>query len=224
MKFPLLAGHSYTLQFDTNGDKPHRFCGSHELEGGICPNCQTPLLRFMELDLSDPLLSDLQHLTASKLSLVFCWKCNVAQETFYYRQTADTSLELLEYGREGVESDFPYEDYPLFFPEKRFALLPLPTETLKKIHSLNTGRLGRFTDDYIQYQEPIHQIGGQPILVQRNSSYRLSCCQCGKQMTFFCCIGDACGDPRGFVGNPYVQVLYHQCAACRIIGCFQQTD
>lgn len=223
MKFDLISG-GYRLDFRTDDSGRHRFCGSHDLTGGECPNCRLPLLLFLELNLSDPLLFPLQNWAADRLPLLFCWRCNLAQEPLFYKQMPDFSIQLLPHGAGGMEADFPYDDYPLFFPARTFELLSLPASTLSKIKRYNLGILSQITDSFLQYDAPIHQVGAEPLLVQRNPHYHLPCCQCEREMLFLGCIADHCFDPRGFTGNPYVQVLYHCCLPCAVVGCFQQTD
>lgn len=197
----------------------HRFCGSNTIEGADCPNCSLPLLLFLDLDVSD------QRLKAhgdESIPLLFCWRCNVSQEPFLYRYSRPVSL--LSYGRGGVETDFPYPEYPVSFPEGVATLESISDVDQRTIRGINTESIDAW--DALQLHPSLarvrHQIGGEPYLVQRDRSPRMKCRTCRQWMPFLASIADDCLDPRGFTGNDTVQVLYHLCKACRVVGALQE--
>lgn len=226
----------------------HAFCGEHQIPGAYCPNCRKPLLRFLTLDLSDPLLKT--ELPNGTLSLLYCWTCQIAQKPFYYRCMRDGDVLLISYGLGGCTSDFPYDGYPSHFPAKFARLISIDANTQRSIMHQNAGSV---SSSYIESDEvaifpegeeipeaiedhpegvprearkladaPEHQVGGQPLLL--DTYWRMRCPVCGDRMPFIASIGDASGAEKGFTDNPYVQVLYHLCLHCRAIGAYQRTD
>lgn len=202
----------YKQSPNTSETFSHQFCGPYDVEGASCPNCRKPLLRFFGLDTWDSRLS-LQDNPASTLSLLFCWTCNVAQETFFYRVFCN-AVEILQYGQGGVQVDFPYEDYPPFFPSAPIVLSAITTDEQAILNRLNR----RF-----ETSEPIsqilgqrrdlwcvrHQIGGAPFLTQE--LLLLECPLCNVEMPFLASVANDCLDARGLAGDDGVQVLYHYC-------------
>src|SRR5262249_28751907 len=139
---------------------------------------------------------------------------------FYYQILADDRIGLLQYGVDGVMNDFPYEEYPRFFPEASSRLVEIPDEAQNILKLLNTGEEDweRIPIVYHNLNIPRHQVGGEPYLVQQDTNYRMRCPLCGEIMPFPASVGDYCLDPRGFTGNQYVQVLFHYCKACHVVG------
>lgn len=203
----------------------HRFCGPHDVGGAWCPNCKKPLLRFFALDTRDNRIN-VQETRVPTLSLFFCWTCNVAQETFFYRDLGD-AIEIIQCGQGGVEAGFPYEDYPTFFPGSAAVLEMITAEEQAVVSRLNS----RF-----ETNEPAskilgqrhhlwnvrHQVGGEPFLTQGLAV--LVCPDCGTDMPFLASVANDCLDPRGLVGDDTVQVLYYFCRKCRVVGVYQMAD
>jgi hypothetical protein len=54
----------------------HHFCGPNTTPGAWCPNCDKPLLKFMDLDASDPRL-EIACDPSFRLPLLYCWTCNL---------------------------------------------------------------------------------------------------------------------------------------------------
>ena len=50
------------------------------------------------------------------LSLFFCWRCPGAQEMLFYRILESGDVVLLQCSRGTPEKDWPYENYPDYFP------------------------------------------------------------------------------------------------------------
>lgn len=202
----------------------HYFCGPHDVGGAWCPNCQRPLLRFLALDRRDNRLN-LQDNPSPTLSLLFCWTCNIAQEPFFYRALGN-GIELLQYGQGGVVTDFPYDNYPLFFTGARAALQAISVEEQVFLKRLNN----RFEEEartglYGQHRElwgVRHQVGGEPFLTQGLTM--LECADCGAEMPFLASVANDCLDIRGLAGNDGVQVLYHLCRQCCVVGVYQMID
>ncbi len=215
----------YARQAAHGSEYRHYFCGPHEVSGAWCPNCAKPLLRFLALDTSDPRLN-LKQPSFPVLSLLFCWTCNIAQEPLYYQFREDGSVVLLEWGHGGAQTDFPYENYPVHFPGAPALLVPIPDVVQTILMLLNVGEINAYAihKRHPDLARPRHQFGGEPLLVQHNPDYEMTCSLCGRRMPFLASVGDDCLDPRGFTGNEWVQVIYHYCEHCRVIGVFQQCD
>jgi hypothetical protein len=98
-------------------------------------------------------------------------------------------------------------------------LLPLEQHTLEL---LNRGIDPPRNLTYLE--EPSHQVGGEPYLIQQNLETRIECVDCGGTMPFFACIGDDAFGKGKFTGNPYVQVVFHFCPRCEVICAYQQCD
>lgn len=201
----------------------HVFCGSHDVAGACCPNCDRPLLRFLALDTADPRLN-LGEGQPPLLSLFYCWRCPVSAGLFYYEFTGENEIDLLRCGIGKPEKNFPHKDYPVSFPRAPAALVQITDEAQAAIRQINQGKRpgSALLRSHPELREPRHQIGGEPILVQQDTEYEIECFICERAMPFLASIGDDCLDPTGFAGNEYVQVLYHYCRDCHVIGAFNQ--
>ena len=216
---------------ETSTQFGHYFCGAHAIAGADCPNCQKPLLRFLTLETSDKRVG-LSHLGERQIHCLFCWTCNIAHESFYYKHNSDASVSLLEYGEGGVETDFPYDDYPIAFPGASVNLIEISEDAQKAMKSVNVGRLkiSSWRDKHPDLFGCRHQVGGQPFLIQRNPDYEIGrdirCPECKNRMPFLAAIANDCLDERGFAGEEGagVQVLFNLCRACLTLHAFQQCD
>jgi hypothetical protein len=195
------------------------FCGQHSINGGICPNCNKPLLRLLSLNVSTILPS----CPMDVLHFLFCWTCEIAQGVFSYKFTTN-AIEVLEYKVGQIVLDFPYDNYPIFFPEKRVQLIKIPRQFQKIICDVNSSTLDFWlASKYVpQLVEPCHQFGGEPYLV--NIPMSLICPICGIDMPFILSISDNSGTREGFTGNEYVQMIFHICVNCCIISVYQICD
>ena len=201
----------------------HEFCGPNDLQGASCPNCNKPLLRFLSLDVADPIL-ELEDSPFEALPLLFCWTCNVAQDEFIYKIHADGAIELLHYGKGGIQTNFPYGDYPVFFPGMSVTLEEIPDEDQRIIMALNRDEIDEweYRQEHSELCVPRHQIGGEPLVVQPLT--RTICPLCGKVMPLLAVIGDDSGDGRNFTQNEYVQVIYKYCRNCYTVTAHQKCD
>jgi hypothetical protein len=196
------------------------------------------MLRFLLLDTADPRLE--LPAAGPPLPLLYCWTCGVAQSDLWYRVEDDGGVEFLQYGQGGQETDFPYSDYPVYFPQRYVRLRAIPGAIQGAILVKNSGKIsttysepgaipeyeptGERPESEIDLtgQEPWHQIGGQPLFL--DTYWRMKCPLCDGRMPFLAAIGDESGAEKGFTENPYVQVLYHVCPECWCVGAYHQTD
>jgi hypothetical protein len=157
---------------------------------------------------------------------LYCWTCNIAGEGFFYQLIAD-GVKLLKYGRGGLDNFFNKDNFPRHFPGAPARLIPLTTEEQRAICSLNADEI-----DYPERDElaqalavPMHQVGGEPYLVQHDwECTSLTCPVCHREMSFLASIGDDAVLPRGFVENDFVQVLYSYCSLCHVVGAIHTCD
>lgn len=199
----------------------HAFCGATRARGAECPNCERPLLRYAELESSDPRLG-LPDL--GRVPLLFCWRCELSQEPLHYRLLSAEAIELRRWGRGGVQEDFPYSGYPDELPESELSLEALSREDERVLRSIRNGEL-HVTDLWHTHPhlvEPQHHLSTSPLYLV--DPPQLRCTSCAGPMRFLAAFGDACLDPRGFVGEPGVQVLFFLCGDCREVGACQVCD
>jgi hypothetical protein len=202
----------------------HTVCGQHEIPGAWCPNCEKPLLRFFSFDPSDARIPRIGG--GVPIDLVYCWTCNISQRPFLYQLLPGGGVKLLRYGEGGVEHDFPYEDYPPYFPESLVNLLELTPDEQALIRQINADVLDIPLDAKRRLTDPQHQLGGEPYLIQSNWEDWMvtECPLCQGPMVFLASVGDTTVDGRGFTHNIGVQVLFSCCEACAVIGASQQCD
>jgi hypothetical protein len=86
----------YRLNFSpAKDDSIHQFCGPNEIPGGVCPNCEKPLLRLLSLDAKDGRLEfDAAHLPF--VHLLYCWACSIPYGNFSYKITENGGVTLLQ--------------------------------------------------------------------------------------------------------------------------------
>jgi hypothetical protein len=144
---------------------------------------------------------------------------------FYYRVNEDNSVTLLQYIKGPVVPDWPYPDYPDAFPEAPATLLRLTAEVQDAVRASNLGEDAKYLDegawpDFEDFLDETnwHQIGGEPWLP--SGWYTMPCPRCSQPMPFLAHIQDPCADPRGFVGGKDVDVHFHACVHCCIIGAY----
>src|SRR5439155_1420402 len=123
-------------------------------------------------------------------------------------------------------TDFPYEDYPDFFPGARAVLTAITREGQKMLCRINRGEVNESklfrTSPHLL--SPRHQIGGEPMLLQEDAMDSVICIHCSEPMSFLACIADKCLDPRGLIGYDGAQVLYHLCRSCNIVAALNRAD
>jgi len=230
MIFPTLVQQGYFLKPIAGGSAAshHRFCGAHDLRGAQCPNCKKPLLRFLSLDLSQTPFT--VETTQTHLHLLYCWRCKVSQRHFSYRILSADEIHILKYQPGESYDDFPYEDYPDYFPAGTIEFEAVREDEQLILEKINNDDINiyHYEDGRYKYlNKPHHQIGGMPKLMQvdywQNWITTLCPC-CGGTMPFFAAIADNCLDSRGFTDNAFVEVLYMFCPTCAVFTAFNICD
>ena len=217
-------GFFINLNESSSSDINNYFCGRHAIEGAICPNCGKPLLRFFTFSKQD-IPTDIGAYPYQNIHFLFCWKCNISQDYFFYKVLGDNEISIIKYKKGGVQKDFPYFDYPDYFPLGEVQFEKIADRDQKIISNVNSKIVNKYDlpEEDFHLCCPRHQIGGEPYLVQEEYE-KIYCPICKKAMLFTISVSDNCLDQRGFVGNPFVQILYYFCGDCLIICAIQRCD
>jgi hypothetical protein len=222
-----------TLYADAEGDLAasekfnHVFCGENTTAGAQCPNCALPLLQILKLDMSDPRLAEVATPSGS-FPFLYCWRCDIVVDTLYYKLNGDGSVTVVEYAKGSDEG--LGDDYPESFPAARATLLEMSGEASAYIKKLNEDEAfddSDYDDDVAALDRCVHQIGGEPYLVNGDTYGPVICPSCGGAMPLLASLGTKCTDPRGMLIteiNNYVQVIYHYCAPCSMVAALNEED
>jgi hypothetical protein len=156
--------------------------------------------------------------------LFFAWTCEISRDVFTYRIQSEDRIEILHYRQGPAYADFPYANYPAYFPARLFELRKITSEEQKTIAAVNRRRLKRSTihDDRPDLVRPLHQFCGEPYLV--NSPREVTCPVCHGEMPVYASASDETMSERGFVHSNFVQVLFHLCAPCAVVTAYQLAD
>ena len=205
------------------GGFAHSLCGAQQIVGAISPNSGLPLLLVASLDAADPRLG-ISSSKAKTLHLLYSWTCGISDGDFTYRQTNE-GVEILAYSRGPAHSDFPYENYPKFFPQITVELEALTAEEQAIIKQMNRGidgerRLSRVAPQLVA---PRSQVGGEPRLLQWPLP-PYTCPACGGPMPLLASIGNENGSAIGFTDNEFVQTLFFLCNACTVFTAYNMCD
>lgn len=213
--------HGYLLNFSPEPNNVlHEFCGTHEIRGAVCPNCNKPLLRILSLNAKDRVLN-LNEAKTPSVHLLYCWTCSVPFGVFSYRVNSDESIEILHIPERQPESEFgmegPYDGYTGKYPTRKVSL-----EAINEASDANWAAARKES-------EPRHQIGGSPFIENPQTP---ACPICSDEMPLLATIcDDAAGnDPWNrqesstFVGNGGVQMLFHFCRECSVVTAYHCVD
>lgn len=215
----------YSSSFDGNEkESVGQFCGKNQLTGGMCGNCRKPFLVFAKFD-SARLTSCFSVGTLPEMVLVYCWTCSISEGLFFYEVGNQNSINVIQFIKGKPVEDFPYGNYPEFFPEGRIRLRKIPKDIQSLIENINSKKIDEFDVEKKneKYIKPAHQFGGEPYLIDGKLEI-VFCPKCSLQMPFLASIADDCIDSRGFTGNSYVQIVYLICISCWVVGAYQRCD
>lgn len=229
-RFPCVPAKGYYVDYgtpDEHGFK-HTFCGPNDTPGADCPNCKKPLYRMYHLDTADPRL-EIGDAPFPFLPLLTCWRCNVAQENFFYAINDAGRVQILECGKGFQCDDFPYDSYPDFFPQAPLRLkdeVPLDRQTALAWTHLDApaGELDWYGPliDHACDEWGRHQVGGVPFICQFDA-FR-ECPRCRERMELIATVADDNTDERGFTDNRGVQMIFHYCRICFIVCGYHLCD
>jgi len=227
--------HGYYVEYSgelDHGPYKHFFCGEHNIPGATCPNCEKPLLRTLNLGTSDPRL-EITDSPFPMLPLLFCWVCAIQSDPpFLYRIEDDGGVMLLRHGTGfefEKEDQFPYPDYPTFFPGRPALLNRVPAE---EEEAMRWNEDAEHDESLEEKYEPIvdgifdrwavHQVGGVPMLVQFAPNY--DCPTCKERMPLLSTIADDNTSERGFTDNSGIQMLFSYCRKCHVVAACCDSD
>jgi hypothetical protein len=225
MERPEAISHSSAGYFlaPTKNSSPHALCGSQEIDGAVSPNSGLPLLLVASLDPADPRLG----ISCSKvdtLHLFYSWTCGISDGDFTYRESNE-GVEILSYAKGPTHSDFPYANYPAFFPRVEVELEALTPEEQTAIRQMNRREYDSLslTHQLPRLAVPRAQIGGEPRLMQWPLGECL-CPVCGCHMPLLTSIGNEHGCAPGFTDNDFVQTLFFLCDGCTVVTAYNLCD
>jgi hypothetical protein len=203
----------------------HFFCGQPECKNAISPITRKPLLRFLSLDTADPRL-ELRTPLIPRIELLYSLTCKISYVDFFYKIIGNR-IEILNLNFSPEDSkeiftDVPYQEYPDFFPRSQVDLIAVDENERSIVKLINETDDFELELEYPEFNEPYHQIGGEPYFVQKPDV--LSCPECGKDMSFFASIGNYNAQEKGFFDNDYMQVIYQICKDCYVIGAYNRCD
>jgi hypothetical protein len=208
----------------------HEFCGTHEIRGASCPNCNKPLLRILSLSAKDHVLA-LDEAKTPVVHLLYCWTCSIPYGEFSYKINRDGSVDMLQIPKPqpydfGI--DGPYDGYTGVYPLQKVILEPIGYVDDAKLAEAQKGGQYDSADDLFS---PRHQVGGSPFIYNPQTR---TCLNCSSEMPVLAAIcNDATGnDPwknkeeesSTFTGNGGVQMVFHFCRDCAIVAAYHSCD
>jgi hypothetical protein len=218
----------YKLNFSPSlSDVLHDFCGQHNIDGAICPNCKKPLLRLLSLHARDRALN-LDETRYPTIHLLYCWTCSIPYGEFSYQINRDGSVQLLRLPPRRPESEFgpqgPYEGFTGSFPARQVALQPLSDTEQQELEARQAAQADHNPDAYFG-----HQVGGYPFIYNPSKAF---CPKCSKEMPVLAAIcDDATGNEKfsdepkdTFTYNGGVQMLFQFCRDCSIVTAYHSCD
>ncbi len=202
----------------------HYVGGINNLAFATCPNCEHMLWRVITFDCSDSLLN-LSDTMANHLPLLFCFNCRIANGKLFYVIKSSEEIDVVAYEL-GDDFETPYYDYPASFDPLDIELQMISEYAQDQIILFNKGEI-LSVDAPFQVALDVglqHQVGGEPLLIQRNPDDYLVCPQCGSIMSFFATAGNMNSSAAGFWDNPWCQIVAFLCRRCNCVGLFAQAD
>jgi hypothetical protein len=175
------------------------------------------------LDLRDERLG-ISDFPAGKLNFFFSWTCDISRGVLTYQIKGDTAIEILNYKDGPAYTDFPYPDYPNYFPLRLFELRKITDDEQRAISAINRKKLkgSSIHDERPDLVRPQHQFRGEPFFV--DAPRELACPSCQAVMPIFASAVDETMSQRGFVHSNFVQMVFHLCTSCAIVSAYQLAD
>ena len=201
--------------------------GTCGLAGAVSPNTGIPLIQHAKLTLGGKINLD-DNWPLPEINFLYSWTCNIFEADFTY-QYKDGSIKILEYGHGGgPDDDFPYQNYPVFFPPIEFDLKQVTDYEQSVIDKLNSPGCGvdyKFKDEITKkLSTPAHHFGGSPFLVDADNSSKI-CVSCGNNMPLVATIGNqSFSNENGFFGNDYAQIVYFACKICLTVSALNRSS
>jgi hypothetical protein len=207
----------------TKHRSPHALCGPKHIDGAVSPNSGLPLLLVASLDPADTRLG-ISRSKTDTIALLYSWTCGISDGDFTYRQSAQ-GVEILAYNKGPAHGDFPYSNYPVFFPRVAVELQALTSEEQTAIRQINRREVGSVSiaRRFPRLAVPRAQVGGEPRLMQWPVSTCV-CPVCGGSMPLLASIGNGTGSALGFTDNDFVQMVFFLCDTCTVVTACNMCD
>lgn len=140
----------------------HVFGGPRKHKGTTPRGCKAPLHLLYTFDITDPAFP-VKIPGIRRLPLYYSFTYNAG--ACGYRVKSDIEIEVLYMETKEVEPDFPYEDYPSEFPERRVRLHPISYNEHKTlVFSIEAGKEALSETDrkliFDRFRYPFTQLGG----------------------------------------------------------------
>lgn len=211
----LIDTNGLLAKFSKLNEYNHYLGGENKYIGADCPNCNKKLLKLIEYDLDDPLINI--GVDIKKLPLFYCWTCAVPDDDFVYKIKNEGVISILKYEKgSGFEEDFPYENYPEYFPEQSILLHKMSEDEQRSIVDYHLGSERAFYElNETELYSGSHQVGGYPFTFQ--GLHKNKCIECKEEMLFLSTVCDDAGSGRTFTDNCGVIVLFYICIKCKNI-------
>jgi hypothetical protein len=244
MNFSSFVKDTYILAQKCDGNTyKHALCRSNNNSSAICPNCDSKLIKLLQLDMSDPQLS-LSKLFSNIIVIYYCFRCAIIEAPFYYKIRSDYGVEILDYKKNlpGYSPSWlgngPFEEWEQleYYPEVPLQLNKASDDQSRYLlaHFLNRRIDINLVDNSLQHylcneryddDEYLPQlrniIGGIPFLQYIWEFAPFICPQCGENMPFLLTIGepyiDCNGNEVSYTGE-LVQIVSAFCSKCNVVG------
>lgn len=182
----------------TPGEGRHHVGGENRWTGAQCPNCRQPLVLFLTLDITDPVL-DFPDVGLSRLPLLECPRCRILGAPFVYRVLSDTEVEIIEFreGKEdGLARDWLSEHGDEAIELAGCTLFPFPREV----------------QDIIDRHDDGHELSAEEVELFA----RYAGCYAAAEVGGYACFGEICQ----VGGRAYLPqgLILPECPYCRDIG------
>lgn len=199
----------------------HVLGGECTLKGALSPNSGRRLLQLASFYVAEGTI-ECKDWKLPRIPLLYSWTCAICEGKFSYR-CLENEIQIVESISGESYSDFPYENYPDGFSEMSVRLNPITGEEQNAIQEINMAPSNSdlsfdLSARFPNLSTPRHQVGGVPYYLAGEPA-DAQCPCCGKDMFFFAEIGNkSFSDPRGFMGNDFVQLIFTVCPDCNVVA------
>jgi hypothetical protein len=225
----------YHIDFEIPSTYRHYLGGSNELQGAVCVNCVKPCMRHLTLDLCDPALQCLPF-ELSELVLLYCSRCALCWRPFYYQQTSESHIEVVEANLGETTWEDWYSDIGVDeFKIVPFSLRGIPAEIQDayerhriegKLRKEEEEMIGQFFGSYADQNvggypivTAVNQVGGNTFLYQRLDPPPCVVCAKNRSDCVMEFLASLTNDPVHDVRISFdgVQIIFYVCHTCGTI-------
>jgi len=198
--------------------------GLSNLKGAFSPNSGHPLTQLAKIQVKS-LGFYIPGWELPWIHFLYSWTCAIHEDDFSYQYVVERdSINIIEY-HSGVDdySGFPYENYPVSFPEVHLSLKQLTSEEQAVILQLNEESDESVFDnpnpEFARLSVPTHQFGGTPFLLSPKHGSK-ECPVCHQEMILIASMGNESysDNNEGLSGNEFVQIIFFTCPFCKVVS------